>query len=170
MIGALQPKSWHGSPMAALMRTFLILGSPVLGGAIKREQRALLRELQDLYLRPDPAPQLAGSSRTIAPGQTTVITASTSESGRASTQAQNTQLNARDTLSLRGQESHEPGGPDSAVDVETTGCRSDRDGRAIKRMRHGSDHTQNKWSWGPASSSQDKASWLPRMIGHTVVK
>jgi hypothetical protein len=170
MIGALQPKSWHGSPMAALMRTFLILGSPVLGGAIKREQRALLRELQDLYLRPDPAPQLADSSRTIAPGQTTVITLSTSESGRASTQAQNTQLNARDTLSLQGQESHEPGGPDSAVDVETTGCRSERDGRAIKRMRHGSDQTQNKWSWGPASSSQDKASWLPRMIGHTDVK
>lgn len=45
--------------MAALMRAFLILGNPVIGGAITQEQRALLRELQDLYLLPDPAPQLA---------------------------------------------------------------------------------------------------------------
>jgi hypothetical protein len=156
--------------MAALMRVFLILGSPVLGSAISLEQRALLRELQDLYLRPDPAPQLADSSRTIAPGQATVITESTSESSRASTHAQNTELNAQNTLQ-RGQESYGPGGPDSAVHVETIGRRSvDRDGRALKRLCRESDGTQNRWSWGPASSSQDKATWLPRMIGHTTVK
>ncbi|KAI4150287.1 MAG: hypothetical protein LQ340_004169 [Diploschistes diacapsis] len=155
--------------MAALMRTFLILGSPVLGGAITREQRALLRELQDLYLRPDPTPQLAESLNAITPGQATVITSGTSESGRASTHEQNTQPNAQDTLQ-QGQKNWGPGGPDSAVDVETTGRRSDRDGRVFKRMRHGSDDTQNKWSWGPASSSQDKASWLPRMMGHADVE
>jgi len=155
--------------MAALMRAFLILGSPVLGSAITREQRALLRELQDLYLRPDPAPQLADSSGTTAIGQNTVITASTSESSRASTHAQNTQPTTQDTL--RGQESCGQGGPDSAVDVETIGRRSVyRDGRALKRLRGESDGTQNRWSWGPASSSQDKATWLPRMIGHPAVK
>jgi hypothetical protein len=132
--------------------------------------KSLLRELQDLYLRPDPAPQLADLPSTIAPGLTTVVTTSTSELGRASTQAQNTQLNAPDTLQ-REQESHAPRGPDSAVDVETTGRISvHRDERAFKRLRCESNDTHNRWSWGPASSSEDKAMWLPRMIGHTTVK
>lgn len=128
-----------------------------------------MRELQDLYLRPDPAPQLADVPSTIAPGLTRVITASISESSRASTQAQ-TQLNAPDTLQ-RGQESRAPREPDSAVDVETTGRRSvHRDERTLKRLRCKSDDSHKRWSWGPASSSQDKAMWLPRMIGHSTIK
>lgn len=50
MIGALQSKSWHRSPMAALMRAFLILGSPVLGGAIKREQRVFIAGITRSFL------------------------------------------------------------------------------------------------------------------------
>jgi len=51
----LAPKPWHGSPMTAIMRTFLIHGSVVTGiGVIPQEQRDHLRALQDLYLRPDP--------------------------------------------------------------------------------------------------------------------
>jgi hypothetical protein len=82
IIGSLQSKSWHGSSMATL-----ILGSLVLGVIIPQEQRALLRELQDLYLRPDPAPQPTESPATTAPGQTIIVTASTSELGGASTLA-----------------------------------------------------------------------------------
>ena len=87
----------------------LILGSPVLGGAITRERRAYLRELQDLYLRPDPVPQPADLPSTVAPEITTVINASTSESGRASSQAQNAQLNTPDTFQRR-QEGRAPRG------------------------------------------------------------
>jgi len=168
IVDELQPKPWHGSPMAALMRAFLILGSPVLG-AITQDQRALLRELQDLYLRPDPVPQPADLPTTVAPELATVINANTSESGRASSPAQNAQLNTPNTLQRR-QESQVPRGPDSAVDIETTGRRSDRDGRALKRMRYEPDDQREKWLWGPKSSSKHKAEWLPRMIGHSTVK
>lgn len=167
MTGLLPPRSWHGSPMAALMRAFLILGSPVLAGAIPQEQRALLRELQDLYLRPSPVRQSAESSATITPGHTTVIT---SESERASTLAQNAQLNPTH-MSQQEQESSGPRGCDSAVDVGITRRRSgiDHDERTRKRLRDELESTQDGWSWGPASSSQDKATWLPRMMGHTAV-
>jgi len=74
--------------MAAFMRAFLILGSPVLG-AITQEQRALLRKLQDLYLRPDPVPQPANLPSTVAPELATVFDANTSKSGRTSSPAQN---------------------------------------------------------------------------------
>jgi len=153
--------------MAALMRAFLILGSPVLG-VITQEQRALLRELQDLYLRPDPVPQPADLP-TVAPGLATVIDANPSESGRASTPARNAQLDTSDTLQRR-QKSQVPRGPDSAVDMETTGRRSDRCGRAFKRMRYKPDAGRTQWSWGPKSSSQHKAEWLPRMIGHSAAR
>lgn len=50
---ALKPR--HGSPMATIMRTFLIHGSAVTGiGVIPQEERDYLRVLQDLYWRLDP--------------------------------------------------------------------------------------------------------------------
>jgi len=61
-------------------------------------------------------------------------------------------------------------GPDSAVDVETTGRGNDGYGRALIRMRYGPNGTQPGWSWGPKSSSEDKAEWMPKMMGHTTVK
>jgi hypothetical protein len=165
MTGALQPRSWHGSPMAALMRTFLILGSPVIGGVITQKQRALLRELQDLYLRPDPVPQLADLPSVSVSGLSISITIRTLESSTYSTHVQNTQLGASETLRSR-EESHAPRLADSAVDVQTIGCRSvGRDKRPSKRLRCLSSDAGDKWSWGPASTSEDKAEWLPKMMG-----
>lgn len=42
------PKPWHGAPMAALRRAFLVLGSPFLQG-IPKETKHMLRTLLDLY-------------------------------------------------------------------------------------------------------------------------
>lgn len=170
MIGSLPPRSWHGSPMAALMRAFLILGSPVLAGAIPPEQRALLRELQDLYLRPDPVPQSVESATMAVPGRTTVITASSSVLVGASTLAQSAQLNTAH-VPQQDQESSVSRGCDSAVDVGTTRQRSsiDQGERARKRLRGELEPAQDRWSWGPASSSENKAIWLPRMMGQTTV-
>ncbi|TKA73643.1 hypothetical protein B0A49_09877 [Cryomyces minteri] len=44
-----EPEQWHGAPMAALWRAFLILGNPFSG--IPDKEKRLLRELQDLYQR-----------------------------------------------------------------------------------------------------------------------
>ncbi|KAL5344740.1 hypothetical protein ACLOAV_010432 [Pseudogymnoascus australis] len=42
------PEPWHGAPMAALRRAFLVLGSPFLQG-IPKETKHMLRTLLDLY-------------------------------------------------------------------------------------------------------------------------
>lgn len=44
-----EPEAWHGAPMAAIWRAFLILGNPLCG--IPDKETRLLRELQDLYKR-----------------------------------------------------------------------------------------------------------------------
>lgn len=163
--GALQPpRSWHGSPMAALMRTFLILGSPVVGRAITKEQGALLRKLQDLHLRPDPVPQLPDSRGAVASGLAASVTTRTPEPGTTSTRPQSTQRDSPDTLRV-GQDTHAQGTSDSAADVETVGYQSVE--RPLKRFRDQLANVENRWSWGPASSSEDKAVWLPRMMGYT---
>jgi hypothetical protein len=51
----LPPRSWHGAPLAPLLRTFMVHGSPVVGmEKVSVQTRQLLRTLQDLYIRPDP--------------------------------------------------------------------------------------------------------------------
>jgi hypothetical protein len=42
------PETWHGAPMAALRRAFLVLGSPFLQG-IPKGTKHMLRTLLDLY-------------------------------------------------------------------------------------------------------------------------
>lgn len=50
--------SWHGEPLAPLLRTLMISGSPVCGfGIVPQHARAQLRRLQDLYMRLDPVPE-----------------------------------------------------------------------------------------------------------------
>lgn len=44
-----EAEAWHGAPMAAIWRAFLILGNPQCG--LPDEETRLLRELQDLYKR-----------------------------------------------------------------------------------------------------------------------
>lgn len=49
---------WHGEPLAPLLHALVISGSPVCGlGIVPRQARAQLRQLQDLYMRPDPVPE-----------------------------------------------------------------------------------------------------------------
>jgi hypothetical protein len=51
----LPARSWHGAPLAPLLRTFMVHGSPVVGmEKVPVRTRQLLRTLQDLYTRPDP--------------------------------------------------------------------------------------------------------------------
>jgi len=134
MISVISSKAWHGSPMATLMRAFLILDSPILGGAIPVEQRALLRNLQDLYLRSDPLPQSTKTAITTTPGRTNIVTTDSSTQDIALTQ--DIQPDAS-CAAQQEQEGQMLGDHESGVTIETRKRRNiDQDERILKRLCH----------------------------------
>lgn len=149
-----EPKSWHGSPMATLMRTFLVHGSAVAGlNVISGEHRALLRELQDLYLRADPTitaseeenPREAGPSA-IQVGRSDLNGAGASISGNGNRSRPVIKTLAPHDSKKRLEASlpeHEP----------------------PTKKRTQSVSNQQSWRWGPGSSSSNKVTWYPRMMG-----
>ncbi len=194
-------KPWHGSPMATIMRTFLIHGSAVTGIAvIPQEQRDYLRALQDLYLRPDPNNTMSadGNTRPDDPVQIASTRPGSYTAGGPSNPTSTGHLptsGAREGPHLgdSGLEGRPPqdclghnGTPDSAVDVRTRDSCSARNitvtaghghlhghgrvsggGSAFDpptKKRKLSNSTQQRWTWGPESSSCEKATWYPKMM------
>ena len=182
------PKQWHGSPMATIMRAFLIHGSVLTGiGLISQSHRESLRELQDLYLRPDPsstAPEEENSRRgraeqTVIPENSSSTDRHTQDRHRALDVSRVGLVDSSANIDIQS-----GGTRDSAIDVATTKPYSSESPvltsmrrKSLKRRRTSyseDDIPKEKhirfvlkelpWKWGPDSTSIDKATWLPHML------
>ena len=192
-IPVLEPKQWHGSPMATIMRVFLIHRSVVAGiNLISQSHRESLRELQDLYLRPDPNTIVLeeGTAGEDQLRQTTLF------GNRSPTEHHAQDRHGALNISGRGLIDRPPnvdtqsgGARDSAIDIATVNHNKSQSSieilmspKPLKRHRslYSEDDLPAKrgkrekrpqfipkeipWSWGPESTSIDKAIWLPRML------
>jgi len=198
-------KSWHGAPMASLRRTFQVYGDP-LSGAISAEQRELLRNLQDLYMRPTPTrlednieeegiginivDEEAGTG--IRPGRDDLSTGNVQTGSSAMpTTTSHHDLGARSVRTAPSRDDRDMVAKwaiNNATDTmlqNTIFPHTVEDQRCRKRCR-GSSGDQDladclddfpstiskkrvipnkEWKWGPYSSSLNKSTWFPAMMG-----
>ena len=181
---SLPPKQWHGSPMAAIIRTFQLLGVHVLFQQKIPEQQLLnLQELQGFYRRPNPSTTIITQDRVehgqpgndSGPGDANFGGSEQHQDGPNPNPsdhngtAHNMNLTLQPSKPSNVMDRDEVSGlVDSAVDVQPTGKENIQpmEEESVSDVIGKKSISEEDFGrWGPDSSSSHKAEWYPQMMG-----
>lgn len=141
------PKPWHGSPMAAINRGFVVTGAPEV--KLPEEEWELLHKLQRLYTRklPKPTGGKVGPGGTLERG---------SDIHHEATVAGRQQGNANLATESAGPGNQGQSGGLRDAQPPHNCSDSAIDARSLKRRREVLGVDEDSWCFGPDASSNDK--------------